>query len=200
MDKLRDGVRQFRETVFPRRRDSFERLAKGQSPDHLFITCADSRVVPELITQTEPGELFVASNPGALVPAYDVWRVGGVLASVEYAVSVLNVKHIIVCGHSECGAMQGVLEPERVAHFPAVARWLESAAKARERLDSEGRAGDMRRLTELCVMLQLENLRTHPAVRDRLDTLTLHGWIYSIADGEIDAWDPARGEFRRWPD
>jgi carbonic anhydrase len=200
MDKLRDGVRYFRDTIFPRRRESFEILAKGQSPEHLFITCADSRIVPELITQTEPGDLFVARNPGALVPPYDVWRVGGVLASVEYAVSVLGVKHIIVCGHSECGAMKGVLQPDGVAHLPAVARWLEATAQARERLESEGRAGDVRRMTELTVLLQLENLRTHPAVRDRLDTLTLHGWIYSIASGEIDAWDPARGEFRRWPE
>ncbi len=200
MDALRDGVRHFREAVFPLHRESFERLAKGQSPDHLFITCADSRIVPELITQTEPGELFVARNPGALVPVYDVWRVGGMLASVEYAVSVLQVKHIIVCGHSECGAIQGILQPERVAHLSAVARWLEGAEKARERLESEGRAGDARRMTELTVLQQLENLRTHPAVMDRGDTLAIHGWIYSIASGEIDAWDPARGEFRRWPD
>src|SRR3982751_6550922 len=109
MERLLDGIRQFQKDVYPNRKELFEQLAGGQSPQALFITCADSRVVPDLITQTEPGDLFICRNAGNMVPAYSESQSGGVSATIEYAVAALNVEHVIVCGHTDCGAMKGIL-------------------------------------------------------------------------------------------
>jgi carbonic anhydrase len=203
--RLAAGVRQFRTGVFPRRRAFFERLAKGQSPPALFITCADSRVVPSLVTHTRPGELFVERNPGNIVPMYKRQAVG-VSASIEYAVAALGVRHVIVCGHTECGAVKAMLDPEQGKGLPAVRRWLAYGERAVQRLARERKRArnteKVERLIRLNVLAQLDNLMTHPAVRKSVaaGTLELHGWVYDIDDGAIFAHDPATGEFPRWPD
>ena len=202
---LSAGVDRFRRVVFPRRRALFERLAGGQSPQALFITCADSRIVPSLLTHTAPGDLFVERNPGNIVPVYTEAGVGE-SASIEYAVAVLKVPHIVVCGHSDCGAVEGMLHPEKVAEVPAVARWLRYGDSARARTlaalpeDAPDRAR-LELLTRLNVVAQMTHLATHPSVRAALDrgAVSVHGWVYLIETGEVQAWDPARAAFLRWP-
>src|SRR5881227_2975221 len=130
MEKILDGVRRFRETVFREQQPLFERLARRQAPQALFITCSDSRINPNLITQTDPGELFILRNAGNIVPPYGASR-GGEEGSIEYAVSVLGVEDIIVCGHSHCGAMSALLDPAKAASFPAIRNWLDNAEGTR---------------------------------------------------------------------
>lgn len=199
LDRLHAGVARFRAHAFPERQRMFRELADGQAPFALFITCADSRIVPSLITQTDPGELFVERNPGNIVPRYSD-DATGVAASVEYAVAVLGVEHVVVCGHRDCGAVKAILDPAKGRAIPAVARWLEYGRGARERLAAEGVAGDaarLRRLTELNVLQQIEHLSTHPSVAARLreGRLALWGWIYDIETGEVEEYRPAEGRF-----
>src|SRR5882724_615323 len=134
MDKLLKGIQRFQRNVFPRYQGLFRQLAVNQNPQALFITCADSRIVPEMLTQTAPGDLFICRNAGNIVPPYDDHS-GGVTATIEYAVAALKVPNIIVCGHSDCGAMKGVLHPEKVKGLPTVARWLRHAEGARRMVD-----------------------------------------------------------------
>ncbi|MCU0245095.1 MAG: carbonic anhydrase [Bryobacter sp.] len=202
MVQLAEGVRIFKERVFPKRREFFARLARQQNPEVLFITCADSRVVPSLITHTNPGELFVERNPGNIVPVYSEESVG-VSASIEYAVAVLGVKHIIVCGHSDCGAVKGILHPEKLT--PAVARWLEYGTPAlrevEERFPHHTEEQKLRRLTDWNVITQMGHLQGHPSVRERLAAgeLEIHGWVYEIGTGEVYALHPVSNEFAPWP-
>jgi carbonic anhydrase len=203
---LREGVARFRRVVFPRRRTLFEQLAAAQEPQALFITCADSRVVPSLLTHTAPGDLFVERNPGNIVPIHG-GHVAGESASIEYAVAVLHVPHIIVCGHSDCGAVKGMLHPDKVAAVPAVARWLRYGEDARARTlaalpDDADEDARVALLTRLNVVAQMAHLATHPSVRAALDRgkLSIHGWVYTIETGEVEAWDPMRSAFLRWPD
>jgi carbonic anhydrase len=199
MQRLIEGLHQFKHDVFRAQQEFFEELAKGQRPEALFITCSDSRINPNLLTQTKPGELFILRNAGNIVPAYGAAQ-GGEEATVEYAVTVLGVRDIIVCGHSHCGAMKALLEPENPS-LPAVARWLRHAESTRRIMaqnyaDLTGGA----RLTatvEENVLVQLENLRTHPAVAAALSrkALHLHGWVYKIETGEVFAFDPTREQF-----
>src|SRR5882757_3633111 len=128
MHRLIPGIRKFRKSVFPARRAQFEQLASGQKPSSLFITCSDSRIVPELLTQTEPGEMFVLRNAGNLVPPCTA-ALSGEAATIEYALQVLNVEAIIVCGHSHCGAIAGLLRPQLVEGLPNLERWLANAAR-----------------------------------------------------------------------
>jgi carbonic anhydrase len=186
-------VVQFQRDVFPEQRDDFERLAEGQNPHTLFIACADSRVVPELITQTEPGELFVCRNIGNIIPAYGE-MLGGVSAVVEYAVVALGVRHIVVCGHSGCGAMRALAHPEdkSLEAMPTVTSWLRNAAAARSvvctlhpHLQNDAFVDA---LVKQNVLTQLGHLRTHPAVAARLagGEIELHGWVYDIGSGQIE--------------
>lgn len=203
MDFLERGVRRFKHEGFRRHRALFRRLAGSQSPRVLFITCADSRIVPSLITQTRPGDLFIEHNPGNIVPLYDR-HTSGESASVEYAVAALNVQHIVVCGHSNCGAVKGMLHPEKLAAVPAVRRWLTYGNRARQMLGHTAGLSErekLARLTELNVIVQLEHLETHPSVARRLrqGNLSLHGWVYRIHDGEILQLEPRTGEFHPWP-
>lgn len=201
MDKIIEGVRHFQEEVFPKLKQQFRLLADRQNPKALFITCADSRVVPPLITQTEPGDLFICRNAGNMIPPYGVSN-GGNVATIEYAVELLGVKHIIVCGHSDCGAMKGVLNPDAVAALPAVANWLRYGAVARRLVLSEhAGASDSERLLRLAeqnVIAQLGHLRTHPCVAAALahgDT-ELHGWMYHISTGAVDVYDEVSRRYR----
>jgi len=130
MQKLLKGLHRFQNDLFGSQRELFERLAKGQHPEVLFITCSDSRINPNLLTQTEPGELFILRNAGNIVPPYGA-IMGGEAATIEFAVAGLGVKDIIICGHSHCGAMKGLLEPSATRDFPALAQWLSYAESTR---------------------------------------------------------------------
>ncbi|WP_036140702.1 MULTISPECIES: carbonic anhydrase [unclassified Luteibacter] len=188
------GVEDFSDKVFPEpgNRKLFGELAEGQSPHTLFITCADSRVVPEMITQTQPGELFVCRNIGNIVPGYGE-MLGGVSAVVEYAVAVLGVRHIVICGHTDCGAMKGLLNPESTRDLPTVEAWLRNAQAARSAVFARKLEGAeaMQAVIEENVRLQLTHLRTHPAVAAALanGTIALQGWVYGIGDGKVAVLD-----------
>lgn len=126
MEKLIRGIHEFQSTHFSPQRELFQRLAGGQRPDALFITCSDSRIDPSLLTQTKPGELFILRNAGNIVPPYGAAN-GGEGATIEYAIRALGIRDIIVCGHTHCGAMQGLLQPEALEDLPAVRSWLSHA-------------------------------------------------------------------------
>jgi carbonic anhydrase len=200
MQKLIQGLHQFQTSIFSSQRALFERLALGQKPDALFITCSDSRVNPNLVTQTEPGELFILRNAGNIVP-HAAATPGGAAATIEYAVAVLQVKDIILCGHSHCGAMTALLDPESLADLPAVRNWLRHAEATRQIVDEHySHLTGEARLTaavEENVLVQLENLRTHPAVERALarGELSLHGWVYKFETGQVFAYDPAENQF-----
>lgn len=199
MEKLLAGVAQFQTEVFPADRELFAGLAHEQHPRALFITCSDSRVLPNLITQTNPGELFISRVMGGMVPAHGAH--GGVSATIEYAVAVLRVRHVIVCGHSDCGALRVLLDPGQVAHLPSVRSWLAHGEAARRIvLDNHGsEPGDeqARLLTRYHVASQLANLRTHPSVASRLAAgdLQVHGWYYDIEVGQVGVLDEVSGRF-----
>lgn len=200
MQKLIDGLHRFQKDVFRSRRDFFERLAKGQSPETLFITCSDSRINPNLITQTGPGDLFIIRNAGNIVPPYGAVY-GGEEATIEYAVAALGVRDVIICGHSHCGAMKALLEPKESADLPAVTRWLRHAEATRRIIKENYGHLDGERLLTACVeenvLVQLESLRTHPAVAAALAAkkLHLHGWVYKIETGEVFSYDPEVSQF-----
>ncbi len=195
--RLLSGAASFGKDVFPRERALFEELARGQSPHTLFITCADSRVSPDMITQTRPGELFVMRNIGNIVPGYGE-MLGGVSAAVEYAVTALAVSHVVVCGHTDCGAMKALRVPDGggLDAMPTVRSWLKNAEAARSVADAltDGEADEdaaMRVLVEQNVLLQLMHLRTHPSVAAALaqNAVALHGWVYDIAHGTVAVLD-----------
>ena len=193
-EKIVGGVSRFQKHVYPKRRDLFERLALGQRPDALFITCADSRIDPNLLTQSDPGELFICRVIGNVVPPYP-GAIGGVSATIEYATAVLRVPEIIVCGHTDCGVMKAALHPEAVRKYPSIAAWLRYVGV--EERQPNPSAEFLLALAERNVVAQLKNLRTHPAVAQRLKEgdLTLRGWVYHIGPGTVTAWDEERGEF-----
>jgi carbonic anhydrase len=193
-DKLLRGLKRFQERVYPKHRELFEKLALQQSPEVLLVTCADSRIDPCLLTQTKPGELFICRVIGNIVPRYPQ-AIGGVSATIEYAVGVLGVKDLIVCGHTDCGVMKGILNPEALKALPNVTAWLKHARGAQLAAKKEKKAPDRAELlldlTEKNVVEQLKNLRTHPVVRARLEegALKVHGWVYHIGPGMVTAWD-----------
>ncbi|AJK49773.1 carbonic anhydrase [Burkholderia plantarii] len=199
MQEVIDGFLRFQKDVFPQRTELFKRLATRQQPRTLFISCSDSRLVPELVTQREPGDLFVIRNAGNIVPCYGP-EPGGVTATVEYAVAALGVTDVVVCGHSDCGAMTAIATCQCLDHMPAVRNWLRYADsarvvnEAREHRDQAARIDSMVREN---VIAQLANLKTHPAVRLALEQgrLALHGWVYDIETGSIDALDGTRYRF-----
>jgi carbonic anhydrase len=198
--RILEGLSRFQNEIFPEERELFQRLANGQSPETLFITCSDSRIVPDMLTQTKPGDLFICRNAGNIAPTYGD-TVGGVSATIEYAVMALNVRDIIVCGHSDCGAMTGLLHPEMVAGMPAVAAWLKHAERARLVVQEnyKGLSEDrmLNAIIEENVIAQLDNLRTHPSVASRMlnNRVNLHGWVYNIENGEVKHLDQAARKF-----
>jgi len=199
MDHVVSGVAKFRRSIFPQHRELFAELANGQRPEALFITCADSRIDPNLVTQTRPGDLFIIRNAGNIVPPH-TRQAGGVTATIEYGVAVLNVGHIVVCGHTHCGAMGGALDPESVAELPHVREWLLHARAAVEIVKE--RHGcvcpeHIREVIEQNVLVQLQHLRTHPVVAARLAAgrLELHGWVYEIETGDVYCHDESTGTF-----
>ena len=202
MKKLIDGLHDFQAHVFADKRELFERLAIEQRPEALFITCSDSRINPNLLTQTEPGELFIVRNAGNIVPPYGT-VLGGEAATIEFGVAGLGVKDIIICGHSHCGAMKGLLNPPPVDEYPALRAFL-AHAEATRRILKENYAhleGEelLEAAVEQNVLVQLENLRTHPVVAARLarGALRLHGWVYKFETGEVWSYDSEEGHFDR---
>lgn len=200
MQKLVKGIHSFRNGYFATHRELFEQLATaGQNPETLFITCSDSRVVPNLITNAPPGELFIVRNVGNVVPRTDL--PGGTAAAIQYAVEVLNVENVIVCGHTQCGAMQAILNPERVEKLPYLKRWLAQTESVRRVIDERyGHLGAEARLTAAVqenVLSQLEHLREYSFIAERLDADELHisGWVFDLARGEVFNYDPEHGEF-----
>lgn len=200
MKRLIEGALRFQGEVYPAHRELFRELATGQQPEALLITCSDSRVVPDLIVQAKPGDMFICRNAGNIAPSYGDSS-GGVSATIEYAVLVLNVRHIIVCGHSDCGAMKAVLHPEAVSGMPNVEKWLRHAERAgavvRENHAHLTDRDLLNAVIEENVLAQLDNLRTHPSVAARLKSgaLDLHGWVYDIESGVIRTFTPDRQSF-----
>ncbi len=201
MQKLVEGIHQFQNGIFSSKQGLFEGLVDGQHPLALFITCSDSRINPNLLTQTEPGELFILRNAGNIVPPYGAVE-GGAAATIEYAVSVLGVKDIVLCGHSHCGAMRGLLDQSQLAKLPAVRSWL-GHAESTHRIIEENYThitDPTARLTatvEENVLVQLENLRTHPTVAAALSRngLNLHGWVYKFETGQVFSYRSEDGQF-----
>jgi carbonic anhydrase len=195
--QLIEGLCRFRRESFPRFREHYQRLvAEGQRPSTLFLGCADSRVVPDLLTSALPGELFVIRNVGNLVPPFEADDgLHGTSAGIEFATMVLGVKDIVVCGHSHCGAIKALFAPPS-ADTPHVRAWLELARPAT--VGGEPSEPNLRRSEMRSVALQLERLLSFPAVRERVDRaeLCLHGWYYVIEEGRVLGLDPDSGEFR----
>ena len=200
MQKLIQGIHEFQHGEFVPLQGLFETLAKGQSPETLFITCSDSRIDPNLLTRSQPGDLFILRNAGNIVPPHGAVN-GGEAATIEFAVSALGVRDIIICGHSHCGAMKGLLFPDQVQSLPAVANWLTHAATTRQIVQDHYKTLSGEELLtatiEENVLVQLENLKTLPSVATRLmrGDLRLHGWVYRIETGEVFAYDLEKGQF-----
>jgi len=199
MQHVIDGVAKFQKEVYPGKRSTFKKLANGQNPEVLFITCSDSRIDPNMLTQTDPGELFICRNAGNVVPPHSN-QTGGMTASIEFAVAALGVSDIVVCGHTDCGAMKGAMQPETLTDLPHVKEWLghcrAASAVVKER-HGELSCNHLPELTEENVLLQLQHLRTHPAVAAKLATgqVRLHGWVYHIESGEILCYQETENAF-----
>lgn len=201
MKRLIQGLHEFQTNYFSTHRELFELLSQGQHPRILFITCSDSRIDPNLITQAEPGEMFIIRNAGNIIPAYGATN-GGEGATVEYAVHALGIQEIIVCGHSHCGAMKGLLQIGKLEEdMPAVYQWLKHAEATRRTIKEhyqnyEGEAL-LNATIEENVLTQLENLRTYPAIHSRLknNQMQLHGWVYEIETGDVLEYSTTLGQF-----
>jgi carbonic anhydrase len=200
MERLIEGHKRFLKEAFPSRRDQFHLLAEGQQPETLFVTCADSRIVPDLILQTQPGDLFICRNAGNVIPRAGE-PAGGVSATIEYAVEVLRVRHLIVCGHSDCGVIRALMAPQALADLASVRDWLQHVTPAWDYLDEvELNAGELTRhtaLTHANVLVQLDNLKTHAYIRRATGEgrLQVHGWYYDILSGRIEKYDEGRRKF-----
>lgn len=190
--RIADGIRKFSTQVHAEHEQLFANLVGGQSPEVMLITCSDSRIDPAMVTQTLPGELFVLRNAGNIVGSYDTDG-DAQAGAIEFAIKALGVKHIVVCGHTHCGAMGAVLDPASVDALPAVAAWLRKAGPRR----APGAAPSVDDQVRFNVVEQLDNLRTHPAVHEAESNsnLKLHGWVYDFASGEVAELRPRSGEF-----
>lgn len=200
MRSIIQGVRRFRADVVEKQRELFTQLARGQHPEALFITCADSRLVPNIITQTDAGDLFVLRNAGNIVPPYSAAG-GGEAATIEFALEALDVKHIIVCGHTKCGAMKALVDNGDMSSMPLVKNWL-GHAEATRRIVRENYAdyqGDAlyNIATQEHVLVQIDNLQTHPCVASRLvkGELSLHAWVFKLETGDVFAFSDEGGRF-----
>ena len=205
MQRLIEGVHKFRTDEFGNYRKLFRKLSQdGQNPHTLFITCSDSRVLAELITQSQPGDLFVVKNVGNIVPPANVrGDTNSTAAAIEFAVETLRVSDIVICGHSQCGAITAMLDPKPVsAATPHLRDWLQLAAPVLETLKkdySHLRAAPQRETAaaEENVLFGLDNLHSYSCVQERLmdGSLRLHGWFFKIATAELFAYDPETRQF-----
>lgn len=201
MEKLITGIHRFQRDVFSVRRDFFDRLVGGQRPQALFITCSDSRIVPDLICQADPGDLFVLRNAGNIIPPYAPGASSAEAATIEYALKGLEIRDIIVCGHTHCGAMQAVLHPEATAEMPRVRQWLGNADAGAEIVSAcyshLGPEARLKVLVQENVLNQVENLRTHPCVASGLAAgdLKLHAWVYKMETGQVFCFNPETEQY-----
>ncbi len=195
-DHLLQRLRRFHDDFFPDHKEKFQHLVEnGQHPTILFVGCSDSRLVPYMLTGTGPGELFIVRNVGALVPPYNgLHGLHGTAAAIEYAVLNLHVSHIIVCGHSHCGAVKALYE-EISPEAKNLEAWLDLAREATLPVQVTPEA--LRRTEQRSVVLQLERLMDYPMVRTRVEKreISLHGWHYVIEDGEVHVFDVKSGRF-----
>lgn len=201
MKKLISGLREFQSNYFCRNLEMFEQLSEGQHPRVLFITCSDSRVDPNLITQAQPGDLFVIRNAGNIIPPHGATN-GGEASAVEYAIHALGIEEVVVCGHSHCGAMKGLLKLESLEHeMPLVYSWLKHAEATRRLLKENYGSYEGEDLIEVAIaeniLTQIDNLRTYPVIHSRLHQgkLRLHAWLYQIETGEVLVYDVDRHAF-----
>lgn len=200
LERLKDGVRRFRKDVYAERAEQYRIAATTQQTPHtLMITCADSRIDVETITSSEPGELFVTRNIGNMIPAYGE-MLGGVSAVIEYAVDALKVKHAAIMGHTDCGAMKGLLNPAATEKMPTVVNWLKNgttALRVAETIDERRGMDLLPTVTEQNVLLQVQHLKTHPSIAAAMarGELTVSGWIYDIGHGEVRIFDEALNKF-----
>ena len=201
MQKLVEGIHRFQRESFSQDQKLFETLAEGQNPLALFITCSDSRIDPSRLTQTNPGELFIQRTAGNIVPPYGS-VFAGEAATIEYAVAALRIRDIIICGHSHCGAMGGLLNPDAVEKMPAVKAYLQHAEATRRIVEENYHhlTDPAKRLTltvEENVLVQLESLKTHPSVAAAVGRgdLKLHGWVYKFETGEVFTFNPDKHAF-----
>jgi len=193
MQHIIEGFLNFQKEIFPQRKELFRSLASSQNPKALFISCSDSRLVPELVTQQEPGQLFVIRNAGNIVPSFGP-EPGGVSATIEYAVVALGVTDIVICGHSNCGAMKAIAASQNLEPMPAVAHWLRYSDAAKAVVDKKSWDNETDKVNAMVqenVIAQLNNIKTHPSVAVGLrdSALRLHGWVYDIESGAIRALD-----------
>ncbi len=197
------GIQQFQGKTFKKLEEVFTQLSQGQNPDTLFITCSDSRIDPNAITRSKPGDLFIQRNVGNIVPPYGV--ASSEAAAIEYAVEALKVKEIIICGHSQCGAMKGLLTPNLETTLPAVATWLTHARPVLDKIEKQFDVGNtesdpylkLKATIEYNILTQIEHLKSYPAVMKRLNQqeITIHGWYYEIKTGEIFIYEPNQKQF-----
>ncbi len=202
MQKLLSGIRYFQSQIFSQQQEMFRELSKGQHPPTLLVTCSDSRICPTTITQSPLGELFVLRTAGNIIPAYGAVPGGGEAATIEYAVGALKVEDVIVCGHSQCGAMKGLLAPETLDNYPSVKAYLAHAEATRRIIEDhfeevETAEERLQRTIEQNVLVQLHHLRTHPVVAasTKSGQLRLHAWVYSIESGVITRFDERENRF-----
>lgn len=205
MDKLYKGIRGFREEYFKKEEEFFKRLSKGQKPEVLFVTCADSRVDPALVTQSRPGDLFIVRNVGNIIPPYDALKdKNSVAAAIEFAVLYLKVNDIIICGHSDCGAIEALYKNDsEMEEMPHLRDWLKIMQPVKNSIDNlnpEDSRDDLRHKTETeNILAQIENIQTYPFVAQALKqhALYLHGWYYNLATGYMYAYNPNTGRFEK---
>lgn len=201
MEKLIRGIHRFQCDVFAPRLDFFNNLCHGQNPQALFVTCSDSRMVPDLICQTDPGDLFVLRNAGNIVPPYTPGNPSGEAATIEYAIRGLGIRNVVVCGHTRCGAMKAVMHPDDTRDMPRVRDWLGNADASGEIVAScythLAPEAKWKVIAQENVLVQIEHLRTHPSVAAALAAgeLKLHAWVYKLETGEVFAYDPKSGQF-----
>lgn len=207
LEKLKQGIRKFRLEVYPQRADMYAKAVKlPQEPGTLFVTCADSRIDPLEITSSGVGEIFVTRNIGNLVPGYGE-MLGGVSAVIEFAVIALKVKHVVICGHSDCGAMKALLDPESVTTMPTVKSWMTNAHAAlsitetfrKLEIDNCHKRPLKEVLTEQNVLLQMQHLKTHPSVAGAMAAgeLSVSGWVYNIGEGNVYIAEDGQRTFTR---
>jgi carbonic anhydrase len=199
--KLIQGIHKFRSEVYPKERQLYVMLSGGQTPETLFITCSDSRIDPTRFTSSNPGELFLIRNAGNLVPPYGTAAGSGELATIEYAVSVLKVKNIVVCGHSDCGAVSAMLHPEKLKDLPSVSAWLAHMERTRRVIHENYSELSHEELLEIAIqeniLVQLEHVMMHPAVATRMlrGDLKLFGWYFEIQTAKVYGYDVTDGQF-----
>lgn len=199
MKNVVSGVAKFQREVFPYHKEKFAELANGQNPEVLFITCSDSRIDPNLVTQTEPGDLFICRNAGNVVPPHSNVT-GGMTASIEFAVTALGVEHIVICGHTDCGAMKGAINIDSIDGMPHVKEWLGHCRAAtevvREKFGSLNNS-NLLDVTKENILVQLQHLKTHPAVAAKLaiGKIELHGWLYNIKNAEVLCFNEESNDF-----